>query len=100
MQASPSPYETAKAIGELIGFGVLLIAYLDFRYRRKADTESQITMHAENKSRLENLVLFHKEQDIINKQRDVQINQLMTQTATLMQMASGQERRLQMLEDR
>lgn len=97
--------------GHMVEIGLLFLAYVDFRASRAKDAgerervkkdllESQAEMHAENKGRLATLFEFQRAQLILNEKRDQQISLLSTQSARLTELAAGQERRLQMLEDR
>jgi hypothetical protein len=98
-------------IGHAIELGVFGSAVLAYRLERGRDArdradarekiiQEQAIMHAENTRRLQGLAEFHKAQQLLNQKSDSQIAELGKQTAILTQMASGQERRLQMLEGR
>jgi hypothetical protein len=98
-------------IGHAIELGVFGSAVLAYRLERRKDSrdrndarekiiQEQATMHAENTRRLEALAEFHKAQQVLNQKSDSQLAELGKQTAILSQIASGQERRLQMLENR
>jgi hypothetical protein len=93
------PFSTIH-LGDVLVFGTLIIMLLSYRSDRRKEVTAQLTMHAENKEKLETLTAFQEAQQELNRMRDQQINQLTQQTATLTQMAAGQERRLQMIENR
>lgn len=92
--------DTIHLVVEASGFGIFILGYLDYRSRNKKEVERQVEMHAENKHRLETLADFHEEQKVRNGKLDEQISQLALQSARVIQLAEGQERRLRMLEDR
>lgn len=98
-------------IGHVLEIGGFFIAAAAYYRDRKNDQkdresarekliESQVRMHTENKNKLEILSESHDDQKKINFKRDEQVSQLQQQTATLTQIASGLDRRLQMIEDR
>ena len=87
--------------------GLLVFAILTYLLNRRQDTRSRaearekLAREAERHSiRLEQLSNFTEAQTKLNAMRDQQISMLSTQSATLIQMAAGAERRLQMLENR
>jgi hypothetical protein len=86
------------------GLGVAIATYVQGSHKasheRDEALKQQTQMHTENKERLGVLMDFHDQQKNLNVTRDAQVTELKQQTATLMQMAAGQERRLVMLEDR
>lgn len=98
-------------VGHMLELGAFVVAWLAYRGDRKKDERDRLAVrvnlaseqaknHAENSQRLDNLTAFHTAQQVLNGKRDEQISQLCQQTASLIQIASGQERRLQMLENR
>jgi len=93
-------------IGNIIEIGVVILAYLGYKRESKKDAldretvrQNQAVLHKENSLKLESIIDFNKAQADINKQRDIQIGLLSTQTAQLSAMAHGFERRLVMLEN-
>ena len=98
-------------IGHVIDAGLVVFAGAGYVLSRKSDirvaqekrAESeavQIKMHTENRERLDVLADFHATQLELNNRRDEQISLLRENTAALKHMVEGQDRRLQLLEDR
>lgn len=98
-------------VSHLVEMGLFIVAFLAYRSDRVRDktdvsvardklVEEQTRMHAENRSRLDTLTQFHAAQQIVNLKRDEQIAQLSQQSATLIEISRGVDRRLEMLEDR
>jgi hypothetical protein len=73
---------------------------LDRQVAREAAIKQGAERHAENKSKLDVLMDFQRDQIMLNRQRDTQIGELKIQTAKLTEIALGVDRRLIMLEDR
>lgn len=94
-------------LSNVIEVGVVFIAYLGYRRESKKDSteritvlQSQAVLHNENKLKLDSILEFNKSQAEVNKQRDIQIGLLATQTAQLVTLTQGFDRRLVMLEDK
>lgn len=98
-------------VGHLIDTGLLFVAALGYTLSRKSDIKKaqearekmiteQMKMHTENRERLEVLARFSSNQEKINQMRDKQVSLLREQTAALQQIALGQDRRLQLIENR
>ena len=98
-------------IGHLIDAGLFVTAAAGYILSRKSDiriarserervAEEQIKMHTENKERLGVLMTFHENQLEINHKRDEQISLLRENAASLTRIVEGQDRRLQMLENK
>jgi hypothetical protein len=91
-------------IGHVIEIGVFVVGAISLRREQRREStaaqEEQMKMHAENKQKLETLTQFHQSQVLVNTERDKQISELTSQTATIAEMARGFGRRLEMLEDR
>jgi hypothetical protein len=97
-------------IGAVIEVGVFLYAALAYRQDRKKDVadraearekllKEQVTMHQENKTKLDHLGEFHTAQLKLNGKRDEQFALLMKQTGELTQIAKGLDRRLELMEN-
>lgn len=98
-------------LGDLLTVVTIMVGILALRvdFNRRSDEqkkqrddllEKQAQMHTENRMKLDQLGNFHSAQLEVNAKRDIQISQLQQQTATLLEVAKGMDRRLQMMEDR
>lgn len=97
-----TPLETpflSVHLGDLLALGAFVLAYLDWRGKQKKMVEIQATMHSENQSRLTALEGEQRRSDSLTALQSQQLSQLQQQTAALTEMASGFNRRLEMLED-
>jgi hypothetical protein len=101
------PFYTVT-LGNLVGaagsiFGVI-IAYLALSRTRRTELDtvlkSQTEQHAKNAGKLDSLLSFQEDQIALNQRRDVQVGELQRQTATLIELTKGFNRRLEMMEDR
>jgi phage-related minor tail protein len=72
----------------------------DHRLTRETEIRLQTEMHTENRGKFDILIAFHKSQQDINRLRDKQLAEMENQTARLEEIVKGQNRRLEMLEDR
>ncbi len=104
--------------GHLVDVGLLLVATAGYFVSRKGESRerregmaraavdreaalrTQTEMHAENKNRLATLARFHEEQLELNDKRDLQLNELTKQSAMMVEIAKGMDRRLQLIENR
>lgn len=87
-------------LGHVVEMGGFVVAFLTYRADRSKELKRQDQMHAENRVKLDGFADFTRSQAEINNKRDDQLAMLAMQTATLMQMAAGHERRLEMMENR
>lgn len=87
-------------LGDVLVLIGLLLTYRSYKIEAKKQSDTQMTQHIQNSTKLENLTIFHAAQMEMNEAHSKQLTEMQVQTATLTQIASGQERRLQMLEDR
>jgi hypothetical protein len=96
---------------DLVTTAAFVLAYWKYRTDRNHDDserqrvrettiQTDTARHTENKGKLETLEGFMREQLMLNKQRDIQINELRQQTVQLTEIAKYQGRRLEMLENR
>ena len=81
---------------ELLSF---IIAALVYRSGRIKTHNDQLSLHIENQQKLNAVLEFNKLQVEINQKRDQQLAQISIQTATLLQIAQGLDRRITILED-
>lgn len=83
----------------LVLMGVL-VAYTNLRRENKKEVIDQASRHQENISRLESLRQFQSAQGRFNELRDEELGQLKIQTSRITAILEGQNRRLEMLENR
>lgn len=105
-------------LSDLITLLAFVLAYLKYRRDRENDgaerqkvreaqLEKDAARHAENKSKMDMLLEFQRDQLLLNRQRDEQISELKQQTAAMLSQAVSFEklvdnmnRRLERLEGR
>lgn len=96
-----SLHDVITGAGILAGF--VYQAWAGRRAQEKLDAsnrEVQIKLHTENRERLDQILRWKKDHEQEANQRDAGIAQLRELTATLKEMAAGQHRRLELLEQR
>lgn len=107
MQADPNFWKLN--LGHLIEMGAFIVAYLTYRNDRKKDAQdrseardkmiqTQTQMHAQNSQKLETVTEFTEEQKRINILRDQQIASIREQTAALLEIGRGLDRRMRLME--
>ncbi|MCU1305202.1 MAG: hypothetical protein JWQ87_5486 [Candidatus Sulfotelmatobacter sp.] len=89
---------------------LFFLAFLTFVFTRRAERKKALEerddqrdaanrMHEENKQRLNTLATFQSQQETLNRLRDQQVGNLEKQTVMLSEMAKGQEKRLELMEN-